>query len=96
MTVVGYGASVGVTTLLYYFDIGELLRFLVDDNVAKQNLFSPGLHLPVFHSSILYDKMPDYVLILSWRYADQIIENHKSYRSSGGHFIRFLPTLQVI
>jgi len=95
-TIVGFGASVGVTTLLYYFDIGDNLDFLVDDNPVKQRLYSPGYHLPVHDSSRLLESRPGYVLILSWRYADPIIAKNQPYLDQGGHFIRFLPSLEVL
>ena len=36
----GYGASVGVTTLLYYFDVSEALSFVVDDNPVRHGRFT--------------------------------------------------------
>ena len=62
-TIAGYGASVGVTTLLYQFDLGGLLNFIVDDNKSKHNLYSPGFHIPIFSSDVLYEKKPDLSLI---------------------------------
>jgi len=70
--IAGYGASATVTTLLYQFDLGDKLSFLVDDNPARHGLFSPGHHLPVFPSSELLERKPDYVVVLAWAYADPI------------------------
>ncbi|EAM48454.1 methyltransferase domain-containing protein (plasmid) [Crocosphaera watsonii WH 8501] len=95
-TIAGYGASVGVTTLLYYLELSELLSFLVDDNPIRHNLFSPGHHIPVLPSDTLYEKKPDYVLILAWRYAEPIMKKHPKYLKQGGHFIQFLPEVKVI
>ena len=95
-TIAGYGASVGVTTLIYHFDIGNLLNFLVDDNPRKQNLFSPGFHIPVLSSQIIYERKPDYVLILAWRYAKPITKKHQKYLEQGGHFIVPWPKIEVI
>ncbi|MBE9116860.1 class I SAM-dependent methyltransferase [Lusitaniella coriacea LEGE 07157] len=95
-TIAGYGASVGVTTLLYYFELSELLSFLVDDNPIRHDLFSPGHHIPVLPSQELYERKPDYVLILAWRYAEPIMSKHQAYLAQGGHFIQFLPELKVI
>nr|BAF47161.1 hypothetical protein [Zehria sp. KO68DGA] len=95
-TIAGYGASVGVTTLLYYLELSELLSFLVDDNPIRHNLFSPGHHIPVFSSDTLYEKNPDYVLILAWRYAKPIMNKHPEYLDKGGHFIQFLPEVKVV
>ena len=90
-TVVGYGASVGVTTLLYYYGLDETLSYLVDDNPARHGLFTPGHHLPVLPSDALYERRPDWVLALAWRYAEPIMRRHEAYRQSGGRFLIPLP-----
>jgi SAM-dependent methyltransferase len=91
----GYGASVGVTTLLYYFDLGDALSFMVDDNPARHGRFTPGHHIPVLPSSALYDRKPDEVVLLAWRYADPIMSKHEAYRRAGGHFISPLPEMSI-
>jgi SAM-dependent methyltransferase len=94
-TIAGFGASITGTTLIYHFEIGEYLDYLIDDNLAKQERFSPGLHLPVLATSALYDRKPDYVIILAWRYADQIISNNEDYMGLGGTFIVPVPYLKT-
>jgi SAM-dependent methyltransferase len=95
-TLAGYGASVGVTTLLYYFDLGTALSFLVDDNPVRHGRFTPGHHIPVLPSDALYDRRPDDVLLLAWRYAEPIMNRHERYRQGGGRFIRPLPEVAVV
>ncbi|WP_449419492.1 methyltransferase domain-containing protein [Phormidium nigroviride] len=95
-TIAGYGASVGVTTLLYHFELNDLLSFLVDDNPVRHNLFTPGHHIPVLSSQALYDRQPDCVVILAWRYAEPIMKKHQAYLNQGGHFILPLPEISVI
>src|SRR5207248_201686 len=68
-SIAGFGASITGTTLIYHFEIGNYLDYLVDDNPAKQGRYSPGLHLPVFPSSAIYERKPDCVVALAWRYA---------------------------
>ena len=95
-TIAGYGASHSVTTLVYYFDIGDVLSFVVDDNKLKHNLFSPGHHIPVLPSDELYKRNPDYVIVLAWQYSKPIIGKHQAYLDQGGHFIIPMPEVQVI
>jgi SAM-dependent methyltransferase len=94
-TVAGYGASHTVTTLLYQFDLGHLLQFLADDNPRKHHLYSPGHHIPVFPSEVLYEKKPDYVIILAWNYAQPIIARHQGFIDQGGRFIIPLPQVRM-
>jgi SAM-dependent methyltransferase len=95
-TIAGYGASATTTTLVYHFGLGELLSFIVDDYPAKQNLFSPGHHIPILPSTELYSQKPDCVVIIAWRYWEPIIEKHRKYLEQGGHFIVPLPSLQIL
>ncbi len=95
-TVVGYGASATVTTLIYHFDLGDKLNFIVDDNPRKHNRFSPGYHIPVLSSHAIYDQNPDYVLILAWNYAEPIIGKHQTFLERGGHFIVPVPKIEII
>ena len=95
-TIAGYGASVGATTLLYQFDLSELLSFIADDNPRKQNTFSPGHHIPVLPSTALYERKPEYVLILAWAYSEPIMKKHEAFAAQGGHFIIPLPAVKVI
>lgn len=91
-----YGASVGVTTLIYYFELGKFLSFIVDDDAKRHGLFSPGYHIPVLSSQFIYRRSPDYVLILSWRYAETIMKKHDDFLKQGGHFIIPLPEIKVV
>lgn len=94
--IVGFGAPAKATTLMYHFDLGPMLSYIIDDNPLKQGLYSPGFHIPVFPSSRLYEESdPPYVLILAWNFADTIMQNHASLSKAGGHFIVPLPTVQV-
>lgn len=94
--IAGYGASVGVTTLLYQFGLDGLLEFIADDNPRKQHTFSPGHHIPVLPSAALYEKKPDYVLILAWAYAEPIMKKHQEFAAKGGRFIIPLPAVKTI
>ena len=95
-TVAGFGASITGTTLIYHFEIGGYLDFLVDDNPAKQGRYSPGLHLPVLPSSALYERKPDYVIVLAWRYAEPFIKKNRAYLDSGGRFLVPVPEFKVV
>ncbi|MBX9690015.1 MAG: class I SAM-dependent methyltransferase [Candidatus Obscuribacterales bacterium] len=94
-TIAGFGASSTVTTLIYHFELGRFLSYLIDDNPQKAGLFSPGLHLPVVHSDVLYERKPDCVVVLAWKYFEAISKRHESYLSNGGTFVLPLPELKV-
>ena len=96
-TIAGYGAPAKATTLIYHFGLDQSsIDFIVDDSPLKQGLYSPGKHIPVLPSQAIYEKKPDYLIILAWNFAESIMEKHEAYRMNGGHFIVPLPTLKVI
>jgi SAM-dependent methyltransferase len=95
-TIAGYGASATTTTLLYHFELEKFLSYLVDEYPRKQNVLSPGLHLPVLAPQTLIDRKTDYVVILAWRYVEPILAKNRSFADRGGRFIVPLPNVRVI
>jgi SAM-dependent methyltransferase len=96
-TVAGYGAPAKGNTLLNYCGIGtDLLPYTVDKNPLKVGLFTPGMHIPVLPSETLLERQPDYVLILAWNFADEIMRQQQIYRGRGGRFIIPLPVPEVL
>ena len=95
--VVGYGAAAKGTTLLNYFQIGpETLDFVVDRSPHKQGCYTPGTHLPIFSPDKLMHEKPDYVLLLAWNFANEILEQQTLFRQQGGRFIIPIPELKVV
>ena len=95
--IAGFGAPAKATTLMYHFEFtSHLIDFIVDDSPLKQGLFSPGYHIPVFSTDVLYEKKPDFALILAWNFADSIIASHQNYLKQGGKFIIPLPIMEII
>lgn len=97
MRIVGYGASAKGATLLNTFGIGaKLLDFIADRSSVKQGKFAPGTHLPIVNPDVLLEQQPDYALLLTWNFADEILEQQKEYRSRGGKFIIPVPDVQIV
>ncbi len=91
-----YGASAKGSTLLNYCGIGsDILEFVVDRSTFKQGLYTPGTHLPIYAPEKLLEVMPDYLLLLTWNFADEIIDQQAVYRRRGGRFIIPIPSVRV-
>lgn len=96
-TIAAYGAPAKGNVLLNYFKIGSNhLDFIVDKSKAKQRLYIPGTHLLVYPPSKIYEKNPDYLLILCWNIADEVMDEYQKYHKSGGRFIIPIPKFIIV
>ncbi len=91
--IAAYGAAAKGATLLNYmrFEPGTL-EYVVDRNPAKIGKYMPGVKLPIRPVEALAEDKPDYVLVLAWNFAAEIIQQNKNYTELGGKFM--LPNLQ--
>ena len=92
-----YGASAKGSTLMNAFGIGgDLLDFVADRSTLKQGRYTPGNHLPIVPPETLVQRAPDYALLLTWNFADEILKQQQAFRASGGKFIVPLPSIRVV
>ncbi len=96
-SVAAYGAPAKGNTLLNYCGIGtDQIAYTVDRNPLKIGTLTPGMHLPVLPVETLLERQPDYVLILAWNFADEIMRQQAEYHRKGGRFIVPIPTPREI
>jgi len=96
-TIVGYGAPAKATTFLNFCKItNKQIDYVIDDNALKQGLFIPGVNIPIKSKAELDKKLPDYIVILAWNFAPEILKNLEEYKLRGVKFIIPQPKLKII
>jgi len=95
--VVGYGAPAKASTLLNTCGVGpELLRFTVDRSPHKQGRFIPGVRVPILPPEQVFAARPDYLFILPWNIADEVMSQMATVRDWGCRFVTAIPGLRVV
>jgi hypothetical protein len=96
-SIAAYGASAKGSTLLNFFGLGkDPLNFVADRSSYKQGRLTPGTHIPIVPAEKLAEAQPDYTLLLTWNFADEILEQQKAYRQKGGKFIIPIPGVRIV
>jgi hypothetical protein len=96
-SIAAYGAAAKGSTLLNVFGIGPgTLDYVVDRSTVKIGRYMPGVHLRIYPPERLLTEMPDYLLLLAWNLADEIMAQQGEYRQRGGRFIVPVPIPEVV
>jgi SAM-dependent methyltransferase len=94
--VAAYGGAAKGNTLLNFAGVKpDLLPFVCDAALSKQGRFLPGSHIPILHPDTLAAAAPDFVAILPWNIADEVIAQNRSLAAQGSRFVTFVPKLSI-
>jgi hypothetical protein len=92
-----YGAAAKGNTLLNYAGIKpDLLSFVCDGATAKQGKFMPGSHIPILSPDIIKEERPDYIIILPWNIAKEVIIQNDHAKEWGAKFVVAVPALNLV
>ncbi len=96
-TIAAFAASAKGNTLLNAcgFDT-DTVDYIVDDTPEKIGRFSPGTGIPIVERTVLAENPPDYLLVLAWNFAREIIASTAEFSTAGGQYIVPIPAFSII
>lgn len=95
-TVVGYGAAAKGNTLLNYAGVKpDLLSYVCDAAPSKQGKYLPGSHIPIRSPQALSEQYPDFVLILPWNIAGEVLAQNSELKAYGTQFLTAIPEIKI-
>ncbi len=86
----------GDTLLNHLGERTDFIDFAVDRNPTKQGLVLPGTAIPVLPAEALSERKPDYVVILPWNLAEEIMATHAQLRAIGARFVLLPPAPRIV
>jgi SAM-dependent methyltransferase len=96
-TIAAYGAAAKGNTLLNYAGVtAEMIPFVCDAAPSKQGKYMPGSRIPILPPAAMAEKKPDWVLILPWNIAPEVVAQQKDIANWGGKFIVAVPKMEVL
>ena len=95
-TVAAYGAAAKGNTLMNFAELGsDLIQYVVDKNPAKQGKFMPGSRIPIVSPEALQSQRPDYLVILPWNIAEEVMQQNTVLAELGTQFVKAVPKLEI-
>lgn len=96
-TIAAFAASAKGNTLLNACGLdAATIEYIVDDTPEKIGKFSPGTGIPIVDRSVLAANPPDYLVILAWNFAKELMASTSAYREQGGRFIIPIPSFRIV
>ncbi|MEK6945639.1 MAG: class I SAM-dependent methyltransferase [Nanoarchaeota archaeon] len=92
-----YGASTRGNVILQYFGLGpELIDSIADMNPDKWGKKTVGSLIPIDSPKKMREANPDILLVNTWHFLDEIVNQEKEYFDNGGKFVVALPDFKIL
>ncbi len=94
--IAAYGAAAkGNTFLNFCGATPDDIVVVFDRSLAKQGRLLPGSQIPILSPDKIAEIAPDYLVILPWNIADEVMEQTRPLMPMGGRFVTAVPQIKV-
>ena len=95
--VAAYGAAAKGSTLLNFAGVKpDLIPVVFDAASSKQGKYLPGSHIPIKPPSLIDRSAWDYILILPWNIAEEVVSQLSALVGSATAFVVAIPHLTLL
>ena len=93
----GLGASTKGNVLLQYCGLtNNEIDYIADVNPDKWNCFTPGSNIPICPEKEIFEKKPDYLLVLPWHFRVNLLSKSEQFFNEGIRYIFPLPDIEIV
>jgi len=94
--IAAYGASAKGISLMNYCGITNTdISYIADDTKAKQGKYAPGCNIPIVSKDHFDSNHPDFIALLPWNFADELMAKTKKFKLKGGKYIIPIPQVRL-
>lgn len=95
-TIAAYGAAAKGNTFLNFCGVGpDDIVAVFDRSLAKQGRLLPGSQVPILSPDKISEIAPDYLVILPWNIADEVMEQMRPLMKAGSSFVTAVPGIRL-
>ncbi len=95
--IIGFGSSARSQTFLNYCGFNEKnIDLIIDNNLMKQNFYSPGTNIKIVDFDTGINSKPDAIFILAWNFKDEIIKECRMAGYNGEFIVPFPHSPKIL
>jgi hypothetical protein len=92
----GFGAARSANLLIDFFELGPILKFIIDDSPQKCGKWLNAFEVPILPNSSLAEKNPKVVICLAWIHTEKITARLKDTLGSGVKILQLYPEIKLV
>jgi len=92
----GFGAARSANLFIDFFELGPILKFIIDDSPQKCGKWLNAFQVPILPNSSLAEKNPKVVICLAWIHTEKITTRLKETLGVGVKVLQLYPEIKLV